>query len=798
VDAAVSSLIQRHGRIDGILHLAGVVQDSFILRKDISTIGTVLTPKISGAINLDYATRDISLEFMAFFSSIAGLHGNVGQADYSGANAFLDAFAEYRQSLTKARLRKGKTLAIAWPLWRDGGMQIDPVYIEAQRRQRGLEPMPDQAGFEAFRQILSSTNPPSCVSVNWGVPEKIRALIDASLHPAGQESVAEGGRSGPTNLRLAVIAFLKKILGEAIHLPPDKINETRKLEDYGLDSLITVELTTRLEETFGPLSKTLFFEYVNLRGIAGYFVENHADAARKLLSADDLSSESVESAAIPAALPESPGSLPEPTASRDVAVIGLSGRYPGAETLEEFWALLRDGKDAFEKIPAERWDNEAIYSPRREILGKTVIRNGTFLKDIDKFDPRYFHISQRDAELMSPEVRLFLQLGVQALEDAGYSREYLQRKYDGDVAVLAGTMSNHYNLYGFENNLLRGAPASGSYTGTLPNMLSYFYGFTGPSIFVDTMCSGSSTCIHQAVQMLRAGECRMAVAGGINLILHPYNLISSSQESFTTSTAEVIRSYGLGADGTILGEGAGVVVLKSLDAAVEDGDYIYAVIKGTAITNAGVRNGFTVPNPRLQALAITKALDDAKVDARSISYLEGHGSGTSLGDPIEIKGLSIAYEKRTTERQFCPIGSVKSNIAHLLAAAGIAGFTKVLLQLAHRQIVPSLHSADLNPAIPFGDTAFYVQRQLSDWKKPVVSGQEVPRRAGITSIGAGGMNSHIIVEEFSGPTIPSSPALKARLFLFSAASPGALIKQVGRIQSFLADNRSIDLFDLAY
>ncbi|GAA3036122.1 hypothetical protein GCM10020000_12130 [Streptomyces olivoverticillatus] len=198
---------------------------------------------------------------------------------------------------------------------------------------------------------------------------------------------------------------------------------------------------------------------------------------------------------------------------------------------------------------------------------------------------------------MSPEVRLFLQAGVEALEDAGYSRETIQRQYQGDVGVLVGTMSNHYNLYGFQNNLTRGAPASGSYTGTLPNMLSYFYGLTGPSIFLDTMCSASSTCIHQAVQMLRARECRMVVAGGVNLLLHPYNLITSSQEHFTTATSDVIRSFGRGADGTILGEGVGAVVLKPLVEAERDGDHIHAVIKGTALTNAGVRNGFTVPNP---------------------------------------------------------------------------------------------------------------------------------------------------------------------------------------------------------
>src|SRR5690606_31207453 len=211
--------------------------------------------------------------------------------------------------------------------------------------------------------------------------------------------------------------------------------------------------------------------------------------------------------------------------------------------------------DGFEAYPAERWNHAALLHPERDVLGKSVVKTGAFLKDIDKFDPRYFRISQHEAELMSPEVRLFLEASVEAFEDAGYSREYMQARYGGDVAVLVGSMTNEYDLYGFQNMLVRGALASGSYTGTVPNMVSYFYGFTGPSYFLDTMCSASSTCVHEAVHMLRAGRCKMALAGGVSLLLHPQKLIATSQEHFTSKTAEKIRGYGLGADGTILGEG---------------------------------------------------------------------------------------------------------------------------------------------------------------------------------------------------------------------------------------------------
>ncbi|MBN3729024.1 polyketide synthase, partial [Burkholderia sp. Ac-20379] len=482
----------------------------------------------------------------------------------------------------------------------------------------------------------------------------------------------------------------------------------------------------------------------------------------------------------------------------DIAIVGMSLRVAKARDQAQFWDMLSRGLDGFEAYPASRWNHDALLHPSRDVLGKTVVRTGAFLDGIDEFDPRYFRISQYEAELMSPEVRLFLQSCVEACEDAGYSRETLQRRYGGDVAVIVGSMTNEYDLYGFQNMLVRGALASGSYTGTVPNMVSYFYGFTGPSYFLDTMCSASSTCVHEAVHMLRAGRCKMALAGGVSLLLHPQKLIATSQEHFTTKTAEVIRGYGLGADGTILGEGVGALLLKTLADAERDGDHIYAVIKGTGISNAGVRNGFTVPNPNQQAAAIEAALDDAGIEPATLGYIEGHGSGTALGDPIEIRALTQVFRKTTQARQFCPIGTVKSNIAHLLAAAGVAGIAKVLMQFKHGQLAPSLHAQTLNPNIPFEDSPFYVQRELAPWPRPRDARQrELPRRAGVTSIGAGGMNSHMILEEYLAAPRESGPDV-AELFVFSAMNEATLRASLARFDAALDTLDGVPLCDLAY
>ncbi|MFJ2132669.1 SDR family NAD(P)-dependent oxidoreductase [Streptomyces sp. NPDC087845] len=827
VQRAVDTLVREHGRVDGIVHAAGVLRDAYIFTKDAADLRAVLEPKVDGVLNLDAASRDLALDFFVVFSSVAGVFGNSGQSDYAAANAFLDAFARHRQALVDAGERTGRTVAVSWPLWADGGMSADHVTREAMRRERGWEPLPTEAGLRLLGRTLSDG--PSHVVVAYGASATLTAAPDRTppAAPVPAPVHATPAVAGE-ELTERTTALLCRVLGEVLHRDPRTIDATVNLIEYGIDSLAILETTASLEVLFGPLPKTIFFEHTTLEGVAGHFVAEHGERLRAILDTEDPpvsappAPDAPRGTPAPAAPPRcapgartagEPPATPAPDADdprarrddhHDIAIIGVAGAYPGAETLGDLWSMLEEGRHEFREVPRERWDHDALYSRDRSVLGKSSIRTGTFLRDIDMFDPRYFRISRRDAENMSPEVRLFLRTAVDALEDAGYSRETIQRQYDGDVGVLAGSMSNHYGLYGFQNSLVRGSAASGSYTATLPNMLSYFYGFTGPSIFVDTMCSGSSTCVHQAVQMLRAGECRMAVAGGVNLLLHPYNLITSSHEHFTTTTSDVIRSFGLGADGTILGEGVGALVLKPLVEAERDGDHVYGVIKGTALANAGVRNGFTVPSPRMQARAIEKAIDDAGVDPRTISYVEAHGSGTSLGDPIEARALTTAFRKYTQDTEFCAIGSVKSNMGHLLHAAGMIGITKVLLQLQKGRIAPSLHSDVTNPDIDFSRTPFRLQRQLAAWEPVVttVDGRRIthPRRAGITSIGAGGMNSHIIVEEYvrtdGGPHGGSDG--REELFVFSGTNDAALEAWLARFRAYLAAGPEADLASIAF
>ncbi|WP_207919702.1 SDR family NAD(P)-dependent oxidoreductase [Micromonospora sp. KC207] len=472
----------------------------------------------------------------------------------------------------------------------------------------------------------------------------------------------------------------------------------------------------------------------------------------------------------------------------DIAVIGLSGRYPGAEDVDAFWRRLVSGDDCVTEIPADRWDTDGFYDPDRERAaeGRSYSRWGAFLDGIDQFDPLLFGISPREAEVMDPQERLFLQVAWAAFESAGYPRRRL-RTQARSVGVFAGVTSYTYLLWG-PHEWARGNPINPQTTPwSLANRVSYLLDLSGPSMPVDTACSSSLTALHLACDSLRSGECDLALAGGVNLYLHPARYVTLSQARMLSPTGRC-RSFGAGGDGFVPGEGVGAVLLKPLDAALRDRDHVYGVIKGTAVNHGGYTTGYTVPNPAAQAAVVARAQAAGGVDPRTVSYIEAHGTGTDLGDPIEVAGLTTAFREGTTDRQFCALGSVKSNIGHLEAAAGIAGLTKVLLQMRHRTLAPTLHCDPVNPNLDLAATPFYLQGERAAWAQPRVPVDgghvTVPRRAGISSFGAGGANAHVVVEEYPQPA-PTPEPTGPQLVVLSARTHDRLRAYAGRLAGYL-------------
>jgi polyketide synthase PksN len=405
---------------------------------------------------------------------------------------------------------------------------------------------------------------------------------------------------------------------------------------------------------------------------------------------------------------------------------------------------------------------------------------------------------------MDPQERLFLETAWECVEDAGYTRKSLKEAEGGNhIGVFAGVSFNAYQLLISEAALKanRDMYPVNSQTFSVANRVSYVMNFTGPSLAVDTACSSSLYAIHLACEAIRSGQTKMAIAGGVNLSLHPSKYIMLSQGQFCASDGRC-RAFNEGGTGYVSSEGVGAVFLKPLKDAEADGDIIYGVIKGTAANHGGKTNGFTVPNPVSQAMVIEQALLRSNIDPRSVSFIEAHGTGTALGDPIEITGLTDAFRKYTEDTGFCRISSVKSNIGHAEAAAGIAQLVKVLLQFKYRTLVKNVpHGNGLNPNIDFTKTPFVVQEKTEHWKRPIINGQEVPRRAGVSSFGAGGSNAHVVLEEYIVKSRKQTEVSVNPLIIVLSAKSGEQVReQAKRLLNYIVekDFKDSDLASIAY
>jgi acyl transferase domain-containing protein/acyl carrier protein/NAD(P)-dependent dehydrogenase (short-subunit alcohol dehydrogenase family) len=555
-------------------------------------------------------------------------------------------------------------------------------------------------------------------------------------------------------------AFLKSVIAAKLPGELDKLDVELGYYDMGLDSALLLDIVDTLNQKLAlRLPPTLLFEYTTIRELAGYLVDNHSALF-------------VVDAAEPASLPVRPPAMaaPQSTPSRvdsaqpkriedgDIAIIGLAGRYPGANNPAEFWEALIQGRDCITEVPDDRWDWRSLAGLRSN-SGRTLSKWGGFIDDAKCFDAAFFRIPPKEAAAMDPQERLFLEVCWEAMEDAGYCLDNLvpprgdaKRR---DVGVFVGVMHKDYTLIGAEA-AARGSTASLSLNcAQIANRVSYCCNFHGPSMAIDTVCSSSLTAVHLAVDSLRKGESRVAFAGGVNLSLHPNKYITYGMLDMHSSDGHC-RSFGEGGDGYVSSEGIGAVLLKPLRQALADRDHVYAVIKGSAINYVGKVSGMNVPNPVAQGDMISRCLEQTGIDPRTISYIEAHGTGTSLGDPIEIQGLIRAFRQHTQDKRFCAIGSVKSNIGHAESAAGISALTKVVLQLRHQKLAASLHAHSVNPHLDLENSPFYIQHETADWQTPLIvnNGQETryPRRAGLSSFGATGTNAHLIVEEFSART----------------------------------------------
>lgn len=818
--ASCSHLIEKikaqYHVLNGILHTAGINKDNFIIRKGIEEFEEVLAPKVKGAYNLDILTKDIELDFMVYFASGSGAVGNIGQSDYAVGNAFMDSYAKYRNQLVDQHQRFGRTYSIDWPLWKNGGMSVDADTEQRLEDELGMKAISDDKGTEAFYRILHS-NEQQIYTVYGNKKKILNHLIDKLDKQEKVENSHVVATIEKVDLVVRAQDYMKKLLSDTIRFPAEQIDVEEALETYGIDSILILNMTKQLEKVFGLLPKTLFFEYQNIAELTEYFIENYRESLLELLqisNKDETTYRDEENQ-----VREVKGKK-EVTKGKDeikvikeikeeddkIAIIGISGRYPGGDNCEMFWETLKEGKDCISEIPEERWNHDEYYDEDKEQQGKTYTKWGGFIRGVDQFDPKFFNITPYEAELLDPQERLFLECVYHTIEDAGYTRQQLSQKGSSNeyrnVGVYVGVMYEEYQLYGAEE-ILKGNPISlGGSQASIANRISYYCDFHGPSMAVDSMCSSSLTAVSLACQSILNGTCETAIAGGVNVSIHPNKYIMLAQGRFASSKGKC-ESFGEGGDGYVPGEGVGAILLKPLNKAIKDGDHIYGVIRAAVVNHGGKTNGYSVPNPVAQADVINQAINQAQINPRMISYIEAHGTGTKLGDPIEILGLKKAFESYTDDKGFCAIGSVKSNIGHCEGAAGIAGITKVLLQLKHKTLVPSIHSDTLNENIDFNDSPFYIQHELKEWRQPtIVEGNQslvAKRCAGISSFGAGGSNAHIIIEEYCEPQREYLGDKKEVVIVLSAKSLKSLKNIAKNLLVYIRKYKDSELLeDVAY
>lgn len=808
LDLLLHSIRAEYKHIDGILHLAGSIKDALIINKSAESMNLVLDPKMIGTVLLDMLTQKDALQFFLCFSSISGVNGNFGQSDYAFANGFMDAYLQIRNTWVEKGIRSGRAYSINWPYWEEGGMELSADVIDSLRQKYGIQPLKSQEGLMLLDGLKEA---PTSMIVLYGNKQKATSLL-------AKEKVKTNVQN---EVKPAQIAAVENQLEEQLiimfaniqRIDVAGIKPTVALSSYGLESISMSEYTRLLAKTFSiDLKPSVFFEVNDIRSLAKYLLENYRETFLNYYHAGEYTgdAEPVENFRAPVVDVENKplvtslfknnfrfDSQMTEVVKEPVAIIGISGILPSSENLDEFWKALEGEQSLIRVVPSSRWDWEELYGNPRTDVNKTNIKWGGFVNSVDEFDAQFFGISPREAELMDPQQRLFLQVVWEAIENAGYK-----------ASDLAGTKTGLFVGVGnFDySDLLkdRGIPidsyaATGIAHSILANRISYLLNLKGPSEPTDTACSSSLVSIHHAIEAISLGYCDLAIAGGVNLILNANMTISFNKAGMLSEDGRC-KTFDKDANGYVRGEGTGAVVLKPLSQAMEDGDYIHAVILGSSVNHGGKVNSLTVPNPLAQAEVIKDAFERAGVSANTVSYIEAHGTGTPLGDPVEIQGLKYAFKTEsgqgtgdTNLQPYCGIGSVKTNVGHLETAAGIAGILKVVLALSHRKIPASINFHALNPYIDLSNSPFYIVNKTKDWTPLYDSkNQPIPRRAGVSSFGFGGVNAHIVLEEYENKRSATKGGVIPQLFILSAQTEEQVVRYAKQLEENLEDLKFIE------
>ena len=804
IDEMMARIDETLPPLGGVIHSVGVLSDGALTNQSWERFETVLWPKVLGAWHLHRATLDRDLDMFVLFSSRVGVMGNPGQANHASANAFLDQLAGHRRAMGLP----GQ--AIAWGAWSEIGEAAEQrERIDQQRSALGGRWFTPQQGIRAFDQLVRQDATTSVVmSMDWSVfeeavedrPPFLEDLLSADADDEADASASskdllsqlrETPAAAPEDL---LVSFLQQEVQAVLRLPTAP-EPTVGFFDLGMDSLMAVELRNRLNRAFADeyvVPNTVVFDYPDIASLARHLIE-------------ELGEVSDATAPPPQVQPEPEPQTEEQREDDGIAIVGMACHFPGAPDLSTFWQQLEAGADAVTdgRQDPGSWNNLAKDLPPHY----AAYRRGGFVEGIDQFDARFFRISPIEARLMDPRQRMMLETTWQAIEDAGMDPDELRGSRTG---LYAGIATSEYR------DLMTASDYGISYLGTAASMtvgrIAFILGLEGPTIPVELNCASSLVAVHQAVMGLRQGEVDMALVGGTHAVLSP-DLTREMADLGMLSREGQGRPFDASADGFTRGEGCGIVVLKRLSEAEADGDRIWGVIRGSAVNQNGASAGPTVPNGPAQERVIEEALSRAGVAPSDVDYLEAHGGGSELGDPIEVQAAAAVYGKGREADRPLLIGSVKTNIGHLEPAAGIAALIKAVLAMKRGKIPKHLNFENPNPHIDWNRLPVQVTSELTDWPRH----PNRPPRAGVSAFGISGTNAHVVVEGYDSPdTTPVGSAQpvslsvedlsgeeevfaprQTRLLPLSGKSDEALRDLTGRYLSWLDELASEDVDLLA-
>ncbi|HXH40758.1 MAG TPA: SDR family NAD(P)-dependent oxidoreductase [Thermoanaerobaculia bacterium] len=825
----------RFGQINGVIHAAGVLRDSLIRNKTPEEMSAVFAPKVFGTVYLDELTKDEDLDFFVTFSSLAAVQGNGGQCDYSFANHYMDSLAAERERRRTEGTRRGQTLSFNWSIWADGGMKLDDQTRLFFKNTLGISPLSAATGFDAFERGVASGR--SQFAVLEGVQEKVElawGLRKKQASPAMSATTASGGDG---DLLTPLLNDLSQIVMSHLKLEAGDVAHDKILLDLGYDSIGLTSFANAINDKYQlDITPVLFFDYPSLGEIARYLSEERRDeilrfyrgsaaaatvatqppASEQQARIEDAKGHEAATFAIrkgwdPAAIDgaamlRTSGEGLSPRyrfLNEPIAIVGMSGVMPLSEDLDEFWDNLKNARDLISVVPPDRWRWEDCHGDPLTESNKSSSKWGGFMKEVDKFDALFFGISAREAQMMDPQQRIFLQTVWQAIEDSGQKVSDLSGTRTG---LFVGVATNDYlNVMTHLPMAMDLHAGPGNSHSILANRVSFLLNLHGPSAPIDTACSSSLIALHRAVESIRGGDCDMAIVGGVHAMMSPGGHIQFSMAGLMSSDGKC-RSFDKRGTGYSRGEGCGAIFIKPLSVAEADGNHIYAVIKATAENHGGRGAMLTAPNASAQSALLVEAYEKAQIDPATVGYIECHGTGTGLGDSIEFQGMSRAFSelykrhgKPPAADPHCGLSCVKSNMGHLETAAGIASVLKVLLAMKHKQIPATLHFEEINPYIKLNGTPFYVVDKLTEWEAPMgEDGAPLPRRAGVSAFGFGGANAHIVLEEYVPPKRQSLPRAEApELIVLSAKNDARLEAYIQSIHTYL-EKGEVELADLAY